>query len=311
MKDDPEWVKRKKVMKMKLRTHIKLGLATAIYTTLSAGLSLANEWGPAVNIDSGGIIGINTPAVEGCPIESTNGNLLFFASNRPGGHGGIDIWVAFRHGPNDPWSDPLNLPINSAADDFCPTPLPGGDLLFVSRRAGGCSQSGSDIYQTRLHPVNGWLEPENLGCDVNSPGDEFSPSYAPAGGGMLFFSSNRDGLHKIYVSARLENGVFDSPTEVVELSALGFNSARPNVSQDGREIVFDSDRPGGFGLFDIWAATRDSAFDLWSAPFNLGPNVNSAAAETRPSLSRNGGRLLFGSTKAGGQGSSDIYVSER
>jgi hypothetical protein len=90
-----------------------------------------------VNIDPGGLNGVNTPALEGCPIESPDGRALFFASNRPGGKGGLDIWVAFRNSPNEAWNEPQNLPINSSSDDFCPTPLPGGELFFVSRRAGG------------------------------------------------------------------------------------------------------------------------------------------------------------------------------
>ena len=171
--------------------------------------------------------------------------------------------------------------------------------------------SDSDIYYTSLHPVLGWLQPVNLGCEVNSPGDEFAPSYVAGGGGKLFFSSNRDGTHKIYVSAGSQNGWFDPPTEVVELNLPGFNSVRPNVRQDGRQIVFDSDRPGGAGGSDIWAATRISVRHAWSPPVNLGPNVNSASPETRPSLSRNGKRLYFGSGKPGGEGSSDIYVSSR
>ena len=278
---------------------------------LSAGPSLAGAWEPAESIDPGGFNNVNTPALEGCPIESPDGRMLFFASNRAGGQGGIDIWVAFRDGPNQPWSDPVNLPpgVNSAFDDFCPTPLPGGELFFVSRRPGGCG--AADIYFTRLHPEQGWLEPVQLGCEVNSPGEEFSPSYVPAGGGMLFFSSNRDGAHKVYVSLRQPNGLFDAPVEVAELNTPGFNTFRPNVSQDGREIVFDSDRPGGFGGTDIWSATRASVFHAWSAPVNLGPNVNSAFGESRASLSRNGQRLYFGSTRPGGEGSSDLYVSTR
>ena len=300
-------------MKLKLRIPLQLGLAVVIGASVSGGWSQAAEWGPAVNIDPGGVNNVSTPAVEGCPIESPDGRTLFFASNRPGGQGGIDIWVAFRDGPNEPWRDPQNLPapVNSAKDDFCPTPLPSGELLFVSRRPGGCSENGSDIYFTRLHPVQGWLEPAHLGCEVNSPGDEFSPSYVAAGGGLLFLSSNRDGVHKIYSSPRLPNGLFDSPGEVAELNSPVSNAVRPNVSEDGREIVFDSDRLGGFGGADIWTATRSSVFDTWSAPVNLGPNVNSASPETRPSLSRDGRRLYFGSSKPGGQGSSDIHVSIR
>jgi Tol biopolymer transport system component len=297
-------------MKLKSKTLVQFAFTSAVCARLSADPS-PTDWQPAVNIDPGGFNGVNTPALEGCPIESPDGCALFFASNRPGGNGGLDIWVAFRSGPNDAWQEPQNLPINSASDDFCPTPLPGGELFFVSRRAGGCAANSADIYFTSLHPVLGWIDPVHLGCSVNSAGDEFSPSYVPAGGGMLFFSSNRDGLHKIYVSLRSPDGEFDSPAEVAELNSPASNTARPNVSQDGREIVFDSDQPGGFGGADIWRASRSSILDAWLPPVNLGANINSAFPETRPSLSRNGARLYFGSSRPGSQGSSDIHVAER
>lgn len=269
-------------------------------------------WGDVVSADPAGLHGINTAALEGCPIESPDGKSLYFASNRPGGHGGADIWVARRSDRASPWSDPVNLPepVNSSGGDFCPTPLPGGELLFVSTRPGGCGQGTSDIYRTGLHPEGGWREPQNLGCTVNSAGDEFSPSYVPAGGGLLFFSSDRDGgPHEIFVTARLPAGGWGPPEEVSILNAAGYNTSRPTVSVDGRVIVFDSDRPGGLGSADVWWATRSSVGAPWSAPMNAGPAVNSASDEHRPTLSRDGLRLVFGSTRPGGEGSSDIYVA--
>lgn len=274
---------------------------------------LPSDWRTAASIDAGGHNDVNTPALEGCPIESPDGHALFFASNRAGGQGGIDIWMARRDGPNEPWRNPVNLPppVNSASDDFCPTPLPGNELFFVSRRPGGCAENSADIYHTRLDLVTGWQEPSHLGCAVNSAGDELSPAYATAGGGRLYFSSNRDGAHKIVASPRQPDGSFGAPTEITELNAPGFNTFRPNVSEDGLEMVFDSDRPGGLGGLDVWAATRTSVMDPWRAPVNLGPKVNSALAESRASLSRDGKRLIFGSTRPGGQGSSDLYLSTR
>ena len=74
---------------------------------------------------------LNTPALDGCPIQSPDGLSLYMASNRPGGRGGLDIWVARRPNRNAPWDAPQNLgePVNSAADDFCPTPIRNGGLL--------------------------------------------------------------------------------------------------------------------------------------------------------------------------------------
>ena len=267
------------------------------------------NWGPAQSVDPGGVKKINTAALDGCPIESPDGRSLFFATNRDGQ---IDIWSSERTGPNGEWSEPEKLPepVNSPAADFCPTPLEGGRLLFVSTRAGGCGMTGADIYEARLHPTRGWIDFENLGCVVNSAASEFSPSYVGAGGGMLFFSSSLGGKDNIYVSHRQPGGAWGEPVAVAELNLAGWNTVRPNVSQDGRVIVFDSDRASVFGGANIWMATRPNINVPWSEPVPLGFHVNSDANETRGSLSRAGKRLYFGSNRAG-EGDSDIFVVTR
>jgi hypothetical protein len=185
--------------------------------------------------------------------------------------------------------------------------------MFVSNRPGGCG--GSDIYLTRRHPEYGWKEPVNLGCEVNSSSDEAGPvlSFAEPGPPTLYFSSARiggPGGINLYLSQKVGGWSF-GPSELVP----GVNSAnddmQPYVRRDGRELVFASNQPGGQGSFDIWSASRDSITDPWSAPVNLGPNVNSVASETRPSLSWDGTTLLFGTTRSGVEGVSDIFYATR
>jgi hypothetical protein len=82
------------------------------------------------------------------------------------------------------------------------------------------------------------------------------------------------------------------------------------VRADRLELVFSSNRAGTLGGQDIWVAGREKATDAWSAPVNLGAAVNTAAAESRPSLSRHARTLLFGRAP-GPEGMSDIYVTSR
>jgi Tol biopolymer transport system component len=103
--------------------------------------------------------------------------------------------------------------------------------------------------------------------------------------------------------------VFGAATAISELNSSA-QDGQPNLRRDGLEIFFFSNRPGSAGN-DIYAATRASTREPWSAPVNLGPNVNSAASETRPSLSWDGTALYFGSTRGGGEGDSDHYVTTR
>ena len=203
--------------------------------------------------------------------------------------------------------EPLPAPINSPADDFCPTPLIGGGLFFVSTRVVPGACGGADIYFAWNRPGAGWTEPRNLGCQVNSALGEAGPSYFFAQGhGTLYFSSGPD----IYQSVQGWNGSFSAATPVTELNDAVAGDFRPNVRLDGLEVVFDSNRAGTQGGQDIYVATRDRTSDPWSTPVNLGPNINTGAAETRASFSLFANRLYFGRTP-GPDGGSDIFVSTR
>jgi WD40-like Beta Propeller Repeat len=271
-------------------------------------------WSSAVRVEATGADpAFNGPSLDGCPFISRDGKRFYMASNRPeGSQGGIDIWVSTRSSENDPWGAPVNVgpPVNSPANDFCPTISRDGHLFyFVSNRAGGCG--GDDIYVTRLRS-DGWDPVANLGCDVNSSANEASPFPLPESGNgpVLYFSSTRAGTSDIYQS-QSQGGVFGPAAPVAELNTAA-QDGHPNVRRDGLEIFFFSNRAGAAGN-DIYSATRGSTGDPWSTPVNLGSNVNSAASETRPSLSWDGTTLYFGSTRTGGgaEGDSDHYVTTR
>jgi hypothetical protein len=299
-------------------------MAAVLLAIMLAPVVLAQNgrhWSPAASIDPGRLNGINTGFNDGCPIEAPDGHVLFFATNRAPG-AGIDVWLAYRDADSGAWGDPepLPAPVNAPApaNEFCPTPLPGNQLLFVSTRSNTCGgANNSDIYYTRLRMLPlGWTDPVPLPCAINSPFEEFSPSLVQSQGRtILFFSSNRDsgvaGVHKIYSSELLPDGTW-TPAERIEALSSSMSDARPNVRADGREIVFDSNREGSY---DIYVATRGRLDGPWSAPKRLSENVNSDTAdEQRASLSKDGTRLYFGSTRAnaelGGTGA-DIYVSTR
>ena len=260
--------------------------------------------------------GVNTAAAEGCPIESPDGLSLYIASNRPGGTGSPDpndIYVFHRGSEDAPWGAAENLgaPVNSTFADYCPTPLRGNALLFVSTRPGGCG--GGDIYLGRRNPAHGWSI-RNLGCDAtgsgpNFPGGEFGPSLVEtAEGTFLFFSSDGydvGGDQDIYRSRQRADGTFERATPVAELNT-SLHDFMPNVRKDGLEIVLNSNRggAGSFGGQDVYAAWRASTSEAWSTPVNLGAMVNTAGNETRSSLSWDGSRLHFGRD-------GNIFVSTR
>ncbi len=299
----------------------RAGVAVLGATALVSGALMAAPAG-AAQFDGWGstqpVTGINTAAAEGCPIEAPDGASIFFASNRRAGDPN-DIWVAplAADGTVSGPAEMLPAPVNSTAGDFCPTPLRGKGLLFVSSRGGTdaygtAACGGGDIYLTRKSPATGtWSEPRNLGCTPdgpNGPGTEYGPSRIETEAGVqLYFSTGAvvgaaGTPQDLQVSTARSDGSFGPAQPVTELNTSN-GDAMPNVRKDGLEIVFTSNRPDGAGLFDIWSATRASVFDPWSAPVNV-TAVNTAASETRPTLSWDAHRLYLGR-------SGDIQVSHR
>jgi len=292
-----------------------LGLA-AVIAPAAYAMSFSS-WGPDTNAEEvpGTSSELNTAASDGCPIESPDGLSLYMASNRPRFEGDtrtdLDIWVAHRESRDAPWGAPENVgePVNSTADDFCPTPIRGGGLFFVSRRDGTCG--GSDLYLAHSNRGRGWGEPVHFPCisegGPNTPLDEMGPSYVKAGGPSLYYSSGPD----IYVSERHGSGRFGPGEPVVELNS-SFADIQPNVRRDGREVVFASNRPdaSAHGGQDIWVATRDGVNDPWSPPVNLGGDINTSDNETRPSLSWDATTLYFGRAPAP-VGPADIFFATR
>jgi hypothetical protein len=292
--------------------------------SVNAQLGPFSAWSVAQRIElvgPGTSPSFNSPVLDGCPASSRDGKTFFMASTRPGS-AGIDIWISRRESVNEPWGEPVNAgaPINSSSNDFCPMPARDGhEFFFVSNRPGGCG--GDDIYVTRFRDDGTVDEPENLGCEVNSALNEAGPVpiTEPGRGPVLYFSSNRPGGFAADLdpnkapdsdlySAEWKGGRYQAPSLVPGVNTAA-EEGQPYIQRDALELYFFSTRPGGKGVQDIWMASREKAHDAWSVPVNLGDNVNSAAAETRPSLSWDGSTLYFGSTRTTGE--ANIYVSTR
>ena len=85
----------------------------------------------------------------------------------------------------------------------------------------------------------------------------------------------------------------------------------PDISTDGLELYFQSPRSGGYGDYDIYVTTRATTDGQWSEPVNLGPIINSSGTEFGPNISADGLSLYFNSSRPGGSGQNDLYVTTR
>lgn len=72
-----------------------------------------------------------------------------------------------------------------------------------------------------------------------------------------------------------------------------------------------TDRPGGAGTGDIWAASRDTSTNTWTSPVSLDAPINSEAWEGMMSMTTDGKELYFSSKRPGGHGGEDLYVAKR
>lgn len=108
---------------------------------------------------------------------------------------------------------------------------------------------------------------------------------------------------------------FSEWSEPVNLGPVvnsSFLETDPFISKDGLSLFFPSGQGrGGLGRRDLWVSRRASTGDPWGPPEHLGPTVNSAGQENAPTLSLDEHRLFFASTRAGGAGGEDLYVSRR
>jgi len=249
----------------------------------------------------GPLVNINSAYAWGACL-STDGLELYFSSDRPGGYGGEDAWVATRATKEDEWGPPTNLgpTVNSSSNDGASISADGLSLYMTSDRPGG--YGGPDIWvSTREAVEDDWGTPVNLGSVVNSSADEIDASIS-ADGLELYFSGWHSGRARpggyghadLWVTRRAtKNDPWGEPVNLGPVVSSSSQDARPDLSVDGLLLFFDSQRPGGYGLIDLYVMRRPTKHDAWGEPVNLGPILNSSAIEELPDLSADGSTLLF------------------
>jgi OmpA-OmpF porin, OOP family len=158
-------------------------------------------------------------------IESTDGNyflannrkVLIMAIDRYDAYGGKDIYVSFLQRDNK-WSEPLNMgnDINTASTESSPYLAADNETLYFS--SGGFSgYGGSDIYISRRldNTWTNWTEPENLGPDINSVGDDVFFNIPPSGQFAYYAKAPEEGNEDIY---KIAMPIFYQPAPVVSVA---------------------------------------------------------------------------------------------
>jgi outer membrane protein OmpA-like peptidoglycan-associated protein len=123
------------------------------------------------------------------PTVSADGTTLYFASNRPGGQGGIDIWMT-KKGADGEWGAPVNMgpTINTPFDEKSPFIHSDSQTLYFSSN-GHPGVGGYDIFYSRADAKGTWQTPVNIGIPINTTGDDIG-FFVSTDGSTGFFCSN-------------------------------------------------------------------------------------------------------------------------
>jgi Tol biopolymer transport system component len=218
--------------------------------------SVGEPWAPPVNLSV-----LNSAAFDQAPALSRDGHYLFFATDRPGGTGLLDIWVSRREHTNDDfvWETPVPITeINSSVNDAGPAYFENDEgrpqLYFQSQRAGGAGLA--DFYRTEQQEDGTWSTPQRV-AELSSPFQEQRPSIRFDGLEIVFTSTRPPSVgFDLWVSTR--ESVTDAWSVPVRLNINSPQSdTAPYLSGDGMTLYFTSDRAGGLGGNDLWVSTRE------------------------------------------------------
>jgi hypothetical protein len=286
-------------------TKTLLGAAGAALSAAAAfALPPFGDWSGLIDVETlpGSSTEVNSPSIDGCASISPDGLTLAFNSFRSLNQ---EIWIATRSSTSEGFGDPVMLPapVNTPAQEFCPT-LTHGHRLYFSRSQG--APGTGDIFVSKLGP-KGWSAPEKLGPAINTAENaEESPSFYEDDQGreVMVFSRRPNGAF-VEPGGHIYESVDGAPATLVAGGPHSSGSDnRPSVTHDGKEIYWDSLRTGSLnGGPDVWYATRSSTSEPFGPAIRL-DSVDSSLAETRPFVSWRGDVLIV--SKA-----SDLWFATR
>ncbi len=143
-------------------------------------------WGQTVKLNKN----INTKYWESHGFVTEDGEQLIFASDRPGGFGGLDLYLSKK--VNGDWGPPVNLgpEINTQFNEDRPFLINNGKILFFSSQ-GHSTMGGYDLFRSELQSNGLWSKPSNLGYPINTPDDNIF--FMPVENGNAgYYSTNKD-----------------------------------------------------------------------------------------------------------------------
>lgn len=192
-----------------------------------------------------------------------------------------------------------------------------GGAFTAGNASGGAATSGAASATGSTGeispPSTGSFGPPKLIAALSDPDADDEDPTLSADGLELYFMSDRGNFSSqdIWVSTRATTAdPWGQPTRVAELSTTQYAERSPSLSADGLTMWLASNRPPSTTSFDIWVSSRPSRTDPWTMPVIV-PELSSTSNDFSPSVDANELLLFFTSSRPGGAGGMDIYVSTR
>jgi len=204
-----------------------------------------DPWGPSTLVSE-----LSSPQNDEDPEVSVDGLSMYFASDRGGGE---RIYMSQRRTRDTPWGTPMLVStLGSSALDKAPA-LDRGQLYLAFGSQRGTATVAHLFAATRPDASAAWLSASQLTA-LNSAWEDTDPALFSNGSGLVFASRRptQGGTADLFQAARPdESAPFESLAPISELNTA-FTEESPWMSQDGRHILFTSDRSGHRRIYEAF-----------------------------------------------------------
>jgi Tol biopolymer transport system component len=241
--------------------------------------------GPTPEVFAPGVISVEGSTERSLSL-SPKGDELFFTRSTGWPHSTI-MHMKQR---GDTWSMPERA--SFLKDDWATQAVfsPDGQYLYYSTSRGKSDIRYFSLWRSRK-TGDAWSEPQSVIDIGGGLMMEFHPSVARSGSVYFLSWDFERQTGDIYV-ARLIDGKYAEPALLGPPVSTEHNEVRPTVDPNERYLLFESNRPGGYGETDIYIAFRD-ADGTWSSVRNLGPTINTPGVDDTPNISPDGKYWFF------------------
>lgn len=195
-----------------------------------------------------------------------------------------------------------------AINDFLSIPNLNESSIKAASYRKKCYQFALD--NARESAMGGYrFEPKNMGDSINSAVSEYYPTIT-VDGKEFVYTRRVNNINEDFFGSTLINNNWGKSKGLTGNINTSLNEGAQNISQDGQWLIFTGcNLPEGLGSCDLYISYLTP--EGWSTPENLGYTINTEFWESAPSLSPDKRDLYFASSRPGGYGGSDLYVSRR